>query len=152
MLSARDAKQNRVLIFIIDRKKRTQSNVFRVESAQSKVPCIKLSIFFFLIARRELTYHTPKTWNPYVTPCTLYLAVGVQPPDWLEAGASLGSEYIAHRGSRFSKTAHMCHETRSPSPPWEQKQKQKPDPPTRSRKSQRLHRAYSHPQTLDLSQ
>jgi hypothetical protein len=85
-------------------EKRTQSNVFRMVSAQGEVPCIELSIFPpSPKTKRERTYHAPKMRKPNVTPGTLYLALCVQPPDWLEAGASLWSEYRAHRVSRFSK-------------------------------------------------
>lgn len=103
-----DTKQVRANQFI--REERTQRDVRRVESAQGKIPYIALRIvsFFFLSKKRKrLTHHAPQAWKPYVPPCTLYLALGVQTPDWLETGASLWSEYFAHRLSRFSKAAYV---------------------------------------------
>lgn len=109
-----DRKQVRADQFI--REKRTERNVRRVESAQGKIPYSALSIVIFFPSkkRKGLTYHAPKTWKPYITPCTVYLTLSVQTPDWLETGASLWSEYFAHRISPFSKAAYMCRKPSAP--------------------------------------
>jgi hypothetical protein len=71
--------------------------MLRMESAQSKVSCTRFSRCPILACMGGFTHHVPDSWGPEITPCTLYLTLGIESPYWLQTRGNFWSKYGTQR-------------------------------------------------------